>query len=376
MKRNICIFVLTGLVFAVFCSGQQSSTLPATKPTGPAAELAKMKSFMERSPGDERRSDFAEVLKQRLPKALAIMDEMERKYPKAEEIHQARLMGLVAAIQLSRLNNDPAGTERAKAIGARIIDSDAPGRFKLNADAHLLLLNLKPVVATTTAPATKPAPVDAAKIIMQFAQRYAGTDQAVDAITAGMQIGALVENRKVFDELLEKLAKDYSDHPRARSILRQLGKSPDIGKPFTATLTKLDGTKLTLPDDLRGKVVVLDFWATWCGPCIQSIPHLKSLYARYKPQGVEIVGISLDQDLRKLNVCIETNQIGWIITYSGKGWEDPTAGRYGISAIPSIWVIGKDGKIVSDDARPTLEETIKKALSAGRPAPTTKPSGK
>ncbi|MCD4699346.1 MAG: TlpA family protein disulfide reductase [Phycisphaerae bacterium] len=349
MKRNICILVLTGLVFAAFCSGQKPTTLPATQPTEPASELAKMRSFMERSPGDERRSDFGEVLKQRLPKALAILTEMERKYPKAEELHQARLMGLVATIQLVRLNNDQAGTERAKEIAARIMASDAPGRFKLNADAHLLLLNLKPIGAATTAPATNPAPVDTTKIIMQFAQRYAGTDQAVDAITAGMQIGAIVGNRKVFDELVEKLAKDYADHPRARIILRQLGKSPYVGKDFTATLTKLDGTKLTLPDDLRGKVIVVDFWATWCAPCVQTIPQLKSLYAEYKPQGVEIVGISLDEDPQRLKAFVATNQMGWIIAHKSKGFDDP-AKKYGISSIPSIWVIGRDGKVVSDNA--------------------------
>ncbi len=366
--------VLAGLVFAAFCSGQEPSTLPANQPSGAAAELAKIRSLMGRNPGDDvSQEDFIKALKQRLPKALTVLTEMEQKYPKAGELHEARLMGVVAAVQLARINDDPAGAERAKDLVARIIASDAPGRFKLHADAHLLLLNLKPIVAATTAPATEPAPVDTAKIIMQFTQRYAGTDQAVDAIAAGMQIANIIDDQKTFTELLEKLAKDYADHPQARRILRQLGKSPNVGQPFTAALTKLDGTKLTLPDDLRGKVVVIDFWAIWCAPCIQTIPHMKEMYAKYKPQGLEIVGISLDEDLQRLKTFITTNQLGWIITYSGKGWDDPTARQYGVSGIPSVWVIGKDGKVVSDNARSTLAETIEKALSAGKPAPTTKP---
>ncbi len=368
MKRNVCILALTGLVFAAFCSGQKPTTLPVTQPAGAAAaELAKMKSLMDRG-----YSAFA--LKQRLPKALVVLAEMEQKYPKAKEIHEARMIGVVAAIQLARINNSPAMVERAKEIVGRIIASDAPGRFKLHADAHLLLMRLKPVSAATTTPATKPAPVDTTKMILQFTQRYAKTDQAVDAITTGMQIGKILENQKVFDELLQKLVKDYSDHPRARRILRQLGKSADVGKPFTATLTKLNGMKLTLPDDLRGKVVVIDFWATECGPCVEATPYLKSLYAKYKSQGMEIVGISLDKDPRRLRAFVTTNQIGWIITYSGKGWDDPTARKYGIGGIPSIWVIGKDGKVVSDNARRNLTATIEKALSAARrPTPTTMP---
>ena len=102
-----------------------------------------------------------------------------------------------------------------------------------------------------------------------------------------------------------------------------------------------------------------------------TIPHLKSLYARYKPQGLEIVGVSLDKNATRLKSFVATNKMGWIITYSGKGWDDPTARKYGIGGIPSVWVIGKDGKVVSDNARRNLTETIEKALSA-----TTRPARK
>ena len=376
MKRNVCVMVLVGLVFAAFCSGQTPSTLPATQPVGAAAELAKMKSLMAGNRNDVSQEDFIKTMKQRLPDALAVLTEMEQKYPKAEELHEARLMGIVSSVQLARINNDPEGAERAKDLVAKVIASDAPGRLKLIADAHLLLLTLKPIVAATTSPATEPSPVDTTKSIMQFTQRYAGTDQAVEAIVAGMQIANIVGDQKTFTELLDKLAKDHADHPQASGILRQLGKGSDVGKPFAASLTKLDGAKLTLPDDLLGKVVVIDFWATWCGPCIQTIPEMKSLYAKYKPQGVEIVGISLDEDLQQLKAFIATNQLGWIITYSGKGWDDPTAKQYGISGIPSVWVIGKDGKVISDNARGALAETIEKALLAGKSAPTTQPADK
>ena len=352
------------------------SALPVTQPAGAAAELAKMKSLMGRRRGDPRGDRLITVLKQRLPEALAVLGEMEQKYPKAKEIHEARMMGVVAAIQLARISDAPAMTGRAKEIIARIIASDAPGRLKLHADAHLLLLRLKPIGVATTSPAANPAKIDTTKTILQFTQRYAKTDQAVDAITTGMQMGKIIGDQKVFDELLEKLTKDHSDHPRAKRILRQLGKSPDIGKPFAATLTKLDGTKLTLPDDLRGKVVVIDFWATWCRPCIMTIPHMKSLYAKYKTRGVEIVGISLDKDLQRLKSFVATNKMDWIHACSGKGWDDPTAHKYGIGGIPSIWVIGKDGKVVSDNARRNLTATIEKALSATitKPTPTTRPA--
>ena len=93
---------------------------------------------------------------------------------------------------------------------------------------------------------------------------------------------------------------------------------------------------------------------------------MKVLYARYKDKGVEFVGISLDKDGDKTKVAefVKQRQMGWVHTFSGQGWGDPTARKYGVSAIPAIWVIGKDGKVVSDNARGLLAEMIEKALAA------------
>ncbi len=381
MKRSICVLVFTGLVLASFCSGQKPSTRPAppaSQPSAAAVALTKMKALMERPRNMPRDADPVPIMKQRLPKALVALDEMEQKYPKARELHEARLIGAIAAIQLAQINKAPAMAERAKRIIGKILASDAPVQIKLNADAHLLLLNIRPVRDATTMPATQPAKVDTTKLILQFTKRYAKTDQAVEAVTIGMHIAKIAGDRKTFDELLQHLVKDHSDNPLAKPILRQQGKSPDVGKPFTATLTKLDGTKLNLPKDLLGKVVVIDFWATGCVPCVRALPHLKSLYARYKSRGVEIVGISLDRDSQRLKAFVAANRLDWIITYSSEVGGEPAARKYGIRSIPSIWVIGKDGKVVSDNARGKLAETIEKALSTTitKPTPTTMPAKK
>ncbi|MCD6365883.1 MAG: TlpA family protein disulfide reductase, partial [Planctomycetes bacterium] len=110
----------------------------------------------------------------------------------------------------------------------------------------------------------------------------------------------------------------------------------------------------------------LDFWATWCAPCIRTLPHMKSTYAAYKNKDVEFVGISLDHPgKRKVLIdFVKDRGMNWIHTYSGKGWRDPTATRYGVRSIPSIWVLGKDGRVVSNNARANLRETIEQALAA------------
>ena len=90
------------------------------------------------------------------------------------------------------------------------------------------------------------------------------------------------------------------------------------------------------------------------------------VYGKYRSKGVEFVGISLDRAGSKdmLAKFVKARKMNWIHTFSGKGWNDPTASAFGVRGIPSIWVIGKDGKVVSSNARSNLERTIEKALKS------------
>jgi hypothetical protein len=224
MKRSVCVLVFAGLVFAAFCSGQKSparSASPASQPGGAAAALAKIKSLMDRPRDMPRNADPAPIMKQRLPKALSALAEMEQKYPKAGELHEARLMGVFAAIQLARINKDTSMAERAKQIVGKIIASDAPVPLKLRADAHLLLLNIKPVQAATTMPTTQPAKLDTTKAILQFTKRYAKTDQAVDAVSIGMQI-ARIETRRYETEPAERPAGQGSRNRLLGNLVQTL----------------------------------------------------------------------------------------------------------------------------------------------------------
>ena len=110
--------------------------------------------------------------------------------------------------------------------------------------------------------------------------------------------------------------------------------------------------------------VLVDFWATWCAPCVASVPELRELYARYRDQGLEIVSISLDEKREPLDQFLARQDMPWVHAFSGRGSMDPTAQQYGIDSIPNVWVVGRDGLVVSDNARADLEATIQEALAA------------
>ena len=170
-------------------------------------------------------------------------------------------------------------------------------------------------------------------------------------------------NPRVLDELVRiherlgntELAEEYRQ--KADPMSELIGK---VVPNFSAT--DLDGKPISL-QDYRGKVVLLDFWAVWCGPCLTEIPNVKRVYDTYKDQGFDIIGVSLDTDETRLRNYLKKNNISWRQIFSGQKWKTPLAEQYHIRSIPAPWLIARDGTLISREARGVkLERLVVEAL--------------
>lgn len=133
--------------------------------------------------------------------------------------------------------------------------------------------------------------------------------------------------------------------------------APDI------KLTDPNGKVVTL-SSLKGKYVLIDFWASWCGPCRQENPNVVRLYNQYKDKGFEIYGVSLDQDKGKWIKAIEKDKLTWVHVSDLKGWQSSAAELYHIDGIPATYLLDKEGKIIAKNLRgKALENKLAEILN-------------
>lgn len=161
------------------------------------------------------------------------------------------------------------------------------------------------------------------------------------------------------------LAKEVAASDAPEEVKAQasglLTKLDALGKPLPIQFTAIDGREVDL-GKLKGKVVLVDFWATWCGPCVFEIPHVKDAYDKLHDKGFEIVGISFDEDKDKLQHFVSDREMKWPQYFDGKGWQNKFGKEYGITGIPAMWLVDKKGNLRDMNARGALDEKVQKLL--------------
>ncbi len=195
----------------------------------------------------------------------------------------------------------------------------------------------------------------------------------------GQGAGQFMDEFKAYEKELSaampgtKYASDFSNlivQLQQQLTQQQSGASPNSGPIQVGVMAP----EISLPSpsgkirslsDLRGKVVLLDFWASWCGPCRRANPHVVEVYKKYKSKGFDVFSVSLDRPdgKDKWVEAIKQDGLIWDNHVSDlKYWDCAPAGAYGVRSIPKTFLIGKDGKVVALDPRDNLEQELLKVL--------------
>jgi thiol-disulfide isomerase/thioredoxin len=210
------------------------------------------------------------------------------------------------------------------------------------------------------------------------AQHGAKTDDAARMVymKAMLYIEVLDETDKG-RQIIEQIKTDYPDTTIGKktdkilasldqqSAAKKIQDGLAVGAPFPDFAEKdLDGKPISVAG-FKGKVVLVDFWATWCGPCRGELPNVIATYKKHHPEGFEIIGVSLDSDRDKLETFLkQTDGMTWQQYFDGQGWANKLAAKYGVESIPFAVLVGPDGKIIGKSLRgEALENAVATSLA-------------
>ncbi|NBT13914.1 MAG: TlpA family protein disulfide reductase [Planctomycetia bacterium] len=371
LRRLLLPSLLT--LLAVTAAAPRLAAQPAAAPPatgGTAAGLPKVPPVPEGTP--QQLLEFVEGLKQSnaRPKSREEMmawmkevagasrqaaDKILAQVQPGQKFHdEAATLKLESLMMLGRMGDEQAAADMA-AYAKSLVNSPSAElakeakRLVLVSDAQQLLSSGKldggPALVQNVAGmlAADPDDPQTAGLAMQLANAF-------EHVPGGEPLAMLAY--KSFGPLFAK-SQNEQIRSMGESFAGTLRRLALVGHPMEISGTLLNGQPFD-QKSLAGKVVLVDFWATWCGPCVAEIPNVLAQYEKYRGQGFEVVGVSLDEDREALEKFVTEQKVPWPILYEkpqGEGWRHPLATYYGISGIPTVILIGRDGNVITLNAR-------------------------
>lgn len=347
MKR-LLVFLLLSTFALIGLAAEPPAASPAPK-TASQQAVADIMAVARQRPVDR-------------PRLLDLYLEFYRKFPDADDREIYRIAG-----ELPKLLREPTPEDAGFVADYRRRLTEAIASPDYGDKARDALMAVDAMIALGKNGPGAPVDLAAARLKLDaFFSRYPRSNNWAQLET---EYAKLLGQTDPAAEVahLKKTAADanpqMAEHIRGLLLVKAAGTTP-MEMKFTAA----DGREVDL-SKLRGKVVLIDFWATWCGPCVAELPNVKKVYADYHEKGFEVVGITLEnpganpkdtaeQKSAKLATAKEKmlafaaeNQLPWPQYFDGKWWKNDISSRYSITAIPAMFLLDQEGKVVSTNAR-------------------------
>lgn len=361
MKRSLGLVILL-LLAAVSCRTQETPPPVVTDTEALQEEYARM----QEEALEDVRSWEADPSSSPDPRP-AWADRFEafaREHPGPDPAADA----LIGVLEVRAARNDVEGFLRAYDLLVQMAP-DSPGMQRaFNQVMAMRLVEAGGVgILEETDPAEKrraydlAAPRAVADIEKALKKATSDTTRAAAHYTLGLANYQMEFNPAEALEQFSIVANEYPDWSQADSAREFARELSTLGIGMTAPgfeIETIDGRKLRL-SDLKGKIVLIDFWTTWCQPCVEELPRLKHAYEKYQDSGFVIVGINLDTDTDEARRFVKKHGMSWPTSISGLGMMDPLVSQYSIQALPKSFLVGRQGKI---RARSLLGEDVEKAV--------------
>jgi peroxiredoxin len=188
---------------------------------------------------------------------------------------------------------------------------------------------------------------------------YPGSIEPYYLLTSAASIGGPEVLLQVADEV-ERFTIDPERMKVRADAFRKVASR--VGQPLDLEGVCIDGGKMKV-SNFKGKVLIVDFWATWCPPCVADVPDMVALYDKYHKQGLEILGISLDQKVDAVRKFTKKHKMPWSQICDQQAWEGTLVNKFGISSIPTIWIVDKKGILRHINGKIDREQRVKALLA-------------
>jgi len=285
-------------------------------------------------------------------------EDFVRLYPNDSRRWDAEVLRLRVVEKIESRNGREVDWDAQLAGYAAVLAAPGVGR-EAKLSAQIGALNARVTRGKDALPAAELTTL-AAEADGLLAKNRADTRLAALNLRLGVQLAQTDPKRG--EAMLQRVA-DSRDPALAAKAASMVHVVRSWQEPLALKFKGVDGAPVDLAA-LRGKVVLLDFWATWCPPCRAETPSIVATYRRLRERGFEIVGVSLDDDKGKLLDYMKQHGMAWPQHFDGGGWSNAVAKQFGITSIPAMWLIDRHGRIVDLEARSDLARKVERLLEA------------